>query len=143
MQAGVKSRSFQISRGVKQGDPISSVLFIAVMQACFNELHLKWDRANQRRKGIRFGLAVDTSMRNLTDLRFADDVVLFAQQRSDIAKMLEHLSQVSQKYSLKIHYGTTKVMTWAACAAGCTSVNVCGHSVGIIPEDARLPRHRT
>ena len=35
VQAGAKSRTISLARGVKQGDPISSLLFIAVMQACF------------------------------------------------------------------------------------------------------------
>ena len=33
VQAVTRSKSFQITRGVKQGDPISALLFIAVMQA--------------------------------------------------------------------------------------------------------------
>ena len=38
VHTGIKSRSFKISRGVKQGDPISSMLFTAVMQQCFGNL---------------------------------------------------------------------------------------------------------
>ena len=51
VQAGNRSRSFSLKRGVKQGDPLSSLLAIAVMQACFEELHYKWDRLNSRRRG--------------------------------------------------------------------------------------------
>ena len=41
VQAGARSRWFSISRGVRQGDLISALLFIAIMQACFGELQSK------------------------------------------------------------------------------------------------------
>ena len=50
---------------------------------------------------------------NLTDLRFADDVLLFSTCRADIAKMIVDLSREAKKYGLKIHMGKTKVMTTA------------------------------
>ena len=38
VQTKERSRSFDVTRGVRQGDPISSLLFIVVMQACFGRL---------------------------------------------------------------------------------------------------------
>jgi len=91
VQTDARSRSFKISRGVKQGDPVSALLFIAVMQACFGELQTKWTKLNCRRKGHGFGISLCANTRNLTDLRFADDVILVAQSKADVAKMLHHL----------------------------------------------------
>ena len=54
IQTGVRSRSFSIERGVKQGDPLSALLFIAVMQDICGNLQLKWDKANKRRKNTHF-----------------------------------------------------------------------------------------
>ena len=134
VQAGVPSRSFRISRGVKQGDPISSLLFIAVTQACFSKLEDKWHKLNQRRAGLQFGIEIQPGCRNLTDLRFADDVLLFAQQRSDIEKMLQHLSHAAAGFGLEINFDKTKVLTWDAAASGSTSVRVGAHDVGILSE---------
>ena len=55
---------FALKRGVKQEDPLSSLLFIAVMQACFHELHEKWAAANCKRRGIKFGLDLGIAGRN-------------------------------------------------------------------------------
>jgi hypothetical protein len=111
VQAGVASRKFTLSRGVKQGDPISALLFIAVMEACFRTLKQKWHGANQRRQGQYFGIVIDSPEDPLTNLRFADDVLLFAHSRQDIVKMISHLSEAAAKYGLKLHVGKTNVLT--------------------------------
>jgi hypothetical protein len=134
VQAGVKSRMFSIERGVKQGDPISALLFIAVMQACFAQLQLKWGRLNLRRTGIKFGLQLSSEGGDLTNLRFADDVILVARQKSDIRKMLQDLSEISAKHGLKIHFGKTKIMTWNCLSASCASIKVDEHDVKIMDE---------
>jgi len=120
---------------VKQGDPISALLFIAVMQACFGELQEKWAKANRRRKGQLFGICLDPSVRNLTELRFADDVILVAQQRADICKMLRDLDAASAKFGSKINFLKTKVMTWDSLSGAHESVDVFGQSVAILQEE--------
>ena len=92
---------------MKQGDPISALLFIAVMEACFGSLKRKWHDANKRRNGQYFGVVIDSSEDPLTNLRFADDVLLFANTRQDIAKMITHLKDEAAKYGLKLHLGKT------------------------------------
>ena len=44
VQAGAASRRFPLLRGVKQGDPVSALLFIAVMEQCFRSLKKRWKR---------------------------------------------------------------------------------------------------
>ena len=56
VRAGANSRLFSINRGVKQGDHISALLFIAIMQACFSELQFKWRRLDARRNGVKHGM---------------------------------------------------------------------------------------
>ena len=116
VQAGAQSKVFCISRGAKQGDPIRALLFIAIMQACFSKLHLRWEGLNAKRSGVKYGM--DFPSGQLTNLRFADDVVLVAQQRSDIRKMLHDLNFACGRYGLKIHLGKTKVLTWSALVHG-------------------------
>lgn len=78
VSAGTQSRSFVIERGVKQGDPISTLLFIAVMEAIFSNLENKRQQLNTRRTGAYYGLIIDDPKDPLTNLRFADDVLLLA-----------------------------------------------------------------
>jgi hypothetical protein len=116
VQAGAASREFALSRGVKQGDPISALLFIAVMEACFGSLKRKWHDANKRRSGQYFGIVIDSTEDPLTNLRFADDVLLFAHTRQDVAKMITNLKDEAAKYGLKLHLGKTKILTNLALA---------------------------
>ena len=133
VQAGAKSREFSIGRGVKQGDPISALLFVAVMQDLLGDLQRKWDSMSKRRNGHPFGMHVGAA-RTLTNLRFADDVVLVAQSRGDIKKMLGHFALASRRYGLNIHFGKTKVMTWDVLVKGSRRVNVRGVGVAILKQ---------
>ena len=66
--------------------------------------------ANRRRKGAVFGVDLDSggSGDTLTNLRFADDVVLVAQTHGDIRKMLNDFAARAVKYGLKINFDKKK-----------------------------------
>ena len=100
-----------MTRGVKQGDPISGLLFIAVLEERMRNLKKKWALTNKKRCGLQFGMPIYQCSENLTNLRFADDILLIATSRSDIAKMVSHLKDEASKYGLKMHTGKTKVLT--------------------------------
>ena len=108
--AGTESRAFKLQRGVKQGDPVSSLLFLAVMEVCFRRLKKRWNCLNNRRTGPYYGMVIDETCDPLTNLRFADDVVLVATSRSDIAKMIADLRKEAAKFGLKLHAGKTKIL---------------------------------
>ena len=82
------SRQFHIQRGVKQGDPISDLLFNALLEDIFTTLKQSWSTRNY---GIRLG---HTNITSLTNLRFADDVLLFATTLPQLTTMLNDLHQV-------------------------------------------------
>jgi hypothetical protein len=65
-----ESRPFAIERGVKQGDPLSSLLFNCVSESLMRKCKRKWESNNW---GIPLQPANNT---RLTNLRFADDILL-------------------------------------------------------------------
>ena len=71
---------------------------------------------------------------DLTNLSFADDVILVAQSRSDVRKMLQDLSVAAAKYGLKIHFGKTRIMTWGNLAKPHTTIRVDSEDVKILEE---------
>ena len=132
----MRSRSFSIARGVKQGDPISALLFIAVMQDLCGQLKCIWAAANGRRKGTGIGIDFDSGVLGgcLTSLSFADDVVLVARTKNDIRKMLNDFAAQALRYGLKINFDKTKVLTCDHLASGCDSLQVGQSTVEILRE---------
>ena len=94
----------------------------------------KWDKLNSRRTSLPFGVTVKFGHRNLTELRFADEVILVAQSCADVSKMLRHLSETFAKYGLKLHFGKTKLMTWNCLAGQRRRANIGGQTVDILDE---------
>ena len=64
---------FEIRKRTKQGDPLSSLLFNTVLQNSLKEVTQRW----QKKKGMGIYLS-DQDHDSLTNLRFADDMLLFA-----------------------------------------------------------------
>lgn len=87
-----------IERGVRQGDPLSPKLFIAVLENIFRQLD--WAK-----KGIRIG------NRYLSHLRFADDIVILAETPKDLETMIESLDQESSRVGLEMNASKTNIMT--------------------------------
>ena len=63
-------------------------MFIAVMEVIFRKLKTRWNSLNARRSGAYYGVVVDSLTDPLSNLRFADDVLLFASGPADVAKMI-------------------------------------------------------
>ncbi|KAG6464707.1 hypothetical protein O3G_MSEX014681 [Manduca sexta] len=98
IQLDRKSNPFKIRKGVRQGDPLSPKLFSAVLESIFRRLI--WEN---------LGINIDGT--SLTNLRFADDIVLFANTAEDINRMIEDLATESGKVGLKLNPEKTRVMT--------------------------------
>ena len=45
-----ENQEFSLARRINQEDPISTLLFIAVMEACFRKLKQSWNDANKGEK---------------------------------------------------------------------------------------------
>lgn len=87
-----------ICRGVRQGDPLSPRIFIAVLQSIMK--NLKW-----KSKGIYI------NGKYLSNLRFADDIVLFAETAPQLEIMIREIHNVSCKIGLQLNTNKTKIMT--------------------------------
>ncbi|GBP25976.1 LINE-1 retrotransposable element ORF2 protein [Eumeta japonica] len=89
---------FSIQRGVRQGDPISPKLFSAVLEMIFR--NLQWEC-----------MGLNINGEKLNHLRFADDLILFSENSKSLEKMLQQLSDESEKAGLKMNLSKTKIMT--------------------------------
>ena len=109
--SGADSEPFDIGRGVKQGDPLSPLLFLCIIEIIFRRLKLRWKKLNSRRSGLFYGVVVDDPENPLFCLQFADDVLLLASNRGDIGKMILDLQREALRFGLELHTGKTVVLT--------------------------------
>ena len=100
-----ESDVFSIKRGTKQGDPLSSLLFNTVLQYSLKD---DLDRWQEMRKGIKLSDATEDC---LTNLRFADDVLLFSTSLHKLRDMLCEFKISTEAVGLGIHPGKTKILS--------------------------------
>ena len=69
----------------------------------------------------------------LTNLRFADDVLLVETRRSALQDMIQDLMHEASKVGLQMHLGKTKILTNdGRFAEASGSINIGGHQVEIM-----------
>ncbi|CAD6189601.1 unnamed protein product [Caenorhabditis auriculariae] len=110
-----KKLSIPIRKGVRQGDTIfpkliSTALEDAMRQLGWNEEH-DWEDGTDVR-GINFDGKV------LTNIRFADDIVLFSSSTTELSSMLNDLDEVGKKIGLKMNVKKTQWMKKRFCDQG-------------------------
>ncbi|KAK6763962.1 hypothetical protein RB195_024337 [Necator americanus] len=117
-----------IGKGVRQGDTISPKLFTAALQWIMKSL--SWEE-----RGIR----VDG--RFLSNLRFADDIVLFSSSTNEAETMLNKLNEAEKRIGLRINRKKTQFMKNAYCEDG--GVQLEGSQIGSYrpTEDQDLRAH--
>ena len=93
VQTDEESEIFDIQRGSKQGDPMSSLLFNTVLQYSSKDEIQRW----QKKKGMGIYLS-DHDRDCLTNLRFADDVILFATSKEQLRKMMYEVQERNRKW---------------------------------------------
>ena len=89
---------FKINRRVKQGDPLSPLLFNTSLEKIFRNLNL--EKSGSKIEG-----------KHLNNLRFADDVVLFAESIQEAKKLLKALSRESIQAWLNTNITKMKIST--------------------------------
>lgn len=91
-----------IEKGVRQGDTISPKLFTAALQ--WSMKSLDWE-----------GKGIPVDGRFLSNLRFADDIVIFSRSISEAEAMLSELNEVGKRIGLRINRKKTQFMKNAWC----------------------------
>ena len=90
-----ESDVFEIKRKTKQGDPLSSLLFNTVLQVALKDDLTRWQ---EKGMGIRLG---DSEADCFTDLRLADDVLLFSTSLEQLQKMMCYFEKSTERVGLK------------------------------------------
>ena len=96
---------FPIKRGTKQEDPLSSLLFNTVLQYSLEEDLKRWQ---EKQRGIRLS---DKKEDCLTNLRFADDELLFSTSLEKLRDMLCEFKTSTEAVGLGIHPDKTKILS--------------------------------
>ena len=103
---GAESRSFGVQRGVRQGDPLSTLLFNLVLNEVLEEVRTTWDR---RGYGAEAGSTLGKV--RLTHVAFADDCTLVARSWLSLQRMILHLRHALQQRGLSLHPSKCQVQT--------------------------------
>ncbi|EYB81048.1 hypothetical protein Y032_0394g639 [Ancylostoma ceylanicum] len=103
-----------IERGVRQGDTISPKLFTAALQYAMSELD--WEDK---------GYSIDG--KKISNLRFADDIVLVANSTAEMETMVNELNVAGLKIGLEMNMSKTQLMVNQWCDAG--EVNLAGKTL--------------
>ena len=95
--------AFPINRGVRQGDVLSPLLFNAALEHVMR----RW----LARLPAKAGVKLDATSTNLTNLRYADDLLLFGKSLDEAVSMLELLQQELSAAGLTVNPKKTKLLT--------------------------------
>ena len=82
-------------KGVRQGDTLSPVIFTSAMEEIF------------KRANIETGIKINGE--RLSNLRFADDIILFAESEKQLEEMLKYLKREGKNDGMKMNEKKTKI----------------------------------
>ena len=98
MHKGKLGTPFQVCSGVKQGDILSPLLFLIVLDHVMK-------KANSQPRGIQWSL-----VSRLEDLDYADDICSLSHNFSDLQQKLQALVHFAKPAGLKVNVAKTKLM---------------------------------
>ena len=91
------SREFDVKKGTKHGDPISPIIFNSVLEQVMR-------RAKSKRERKKYGLQVGYGANSVvTNLRFADDILLVGRSLPQIKQMIADVSIEGAAVGLELH----------------------------------------
>ncbi len=95
---GEESEPCKVGRGVRQGCPLSPLLFNIYIEELMREA-LEGEHGGIKAGGI-----------SVKALRFADDQAMLADSQENLQKLMEGLNDTSEKWGMKINIKKTKVL---------------------------------
>ena len=110
VKTDVLSRKFGIFRGTKQGDPLSTLLFNALLESVMQKVKTAF---MDKKYGIQMGcgLFANAHETRLTNLRFADDVLITGRTLHQLSDMLLVLRTETSEAGLQLHPEKTKIIS--------------------------------
>ena len=99
MNNGYSSIFFPLTKGVRQGCPLSALLFILVVETLAIQI-----RSNNNIKGIKF------NEHEIKISLLADDTTIFTKDVNSLETVMQILVQFKNTSGLKINQGKTKIM---------------------------------
>ncbi|GKU94710.1 hypothetical protein SLEP1_g8163 [Rubroshorea leprosula] len=102
---GSPTNQFSVSKGIRQGDPLSPFLFLIVVEG------LNGLVASAVEKGIYKGVRVGNEGVMVSHLQFADDTVFFEEATKDNIKVVKAIMRTFKlALGLKINFGKSHLM---------------------------------
>ena len=127
IQCDCKSREFYIRKGTKQGDPISPIIFNCVLDEVLRTVKRKW---SLKKFGMQLG---HTDLRTMTNLRFADDILLIGRTLPQIKQMIADIAVEGAKVGLELHPDKTKILhNNIGYGSRCTKAHIQGMDIEIL-----------
>ena len=83
-------------KGVRQGDTLSPVMFTATLEEIF------------RRMEVEVGININGE--RMSNLRLADDIILFAEKEEDLSKLVNNLNKEGRTDGMEMNKKKTKIM---------------------------------
>ena len=96
---GALTNFFPCKKGLRQGDPLSPLLFNLFINDIFNEI----DKVNKHKVSLDDTFCFST-------LAYADDIVLFSTTKEGLQSSMNAVGDYCQKWKLNINYKKTKCM---------------------------------
>uniref|UniRef100_V5GV43 Retrovirus-related Pol polyprotein n=1 Tax=Anoplophora glabripennis TaxID=217634 RepID=V5GV43_ANOGL len=93
------TEEFEVKNGVRQGDPLSAVLFSLVLEKVIRD-------AGINRSGLIY-------YKRHQCLAFADDLVVLARNKAELKEVIRRIDEQSIKRGLYINETKTKYMEWS------------------------------
>ncbi|KAJ9543814.1 hypothetical protein OSB04_023521 [Centaurea solstitialis] len=101
---GSPSDEFSMSRGLRQGDPLSPFLFLIVGEA------LQVLTLEACEKGLYKGIKLASSNRNLSLIQYADDALFFGKwSKRNVSNLLKMLNCFKEVSGLKINFSKSRI----------------------------------